>query len=129
MACHAVDWHPRACHGLVTLAVVLQLPDIDRASPVPPYRQVASFLADAIRAGDYPPGSRLPSLNDLGQRYGIARRTASKALGLLAGQGLAEYSDGMGHFALAQAPDETAMRPDGGGPDRTGPDETGSKCR
>jgi DNA-binding IclR family transcriptional regulator len=29
------------------------------------------------------------------------RRTASKALAVLVEQGLAEYSDGMGHYALA----------------------------
>lgn len=101
MACHAVDCHPRACHGVATLGTVLQLPDIDHASPVPPYRQVAAILADAISSGAYPPGSRLPSLTDLGQRYGIARRTASKALGVLVAGRLAEYSDGMGHYALA----------------------------
>jgi DNA-binding GntR family transcriptional regulator len=98
VACHAMDWHPRACHGVATLRGVLQLPDIDPASPVPPYRQVAAILADAISSGAYAPGARLPSITDLGQRYGIARRTASKALAVLVADGMAEYSDGMGHY-------------------------------
>ena len=120
-----MDWHPWACHGPATLVTVLQLPDLDPASPVPPYRQVAAILAAAIASGACPPGARLPSIVDLGQRYGIARRTASKALGVLVDGGLAEYSEGMGHYALAWPPDETAMRPDGGEPPRTGPDGTG----
>jgi len=77
---------------------VLQLPDLD-PSGAPPYKQVAGFLADAIRAGAYAPGDRLPSIVDLVQRYGIARFTASKALGRLVDQGLAKYEVGMGHYA------------------------------
>jgi DNA-binding GntR family transcriptional regulator len=93
----AIPWHRHPCH-------VLQLPDLDDASPLPPYRQVAAILAAAIRAGDYQPGDRLPSIVDLGQRYGLARRTASKALGLVVEQGLAVYSPGWGHFARGTLP-------------------------
>lgn len=66
---------------------------------MPPYRQIASLIAAAIAAGDWPPGARLPSITDLTQRYGVARRTASKALGQLVADGRAEYSPGMGHYA------------------------------
>lgn len=77
---------------------MLQLPDLDPSGPAP-YKQVAGFITEAIRSGAYAPGERLPSIVDLGNRYGIARRTASKALGVLVSQGLARYEEGMGHFA------------------------------
>jgi GntR family transcriptional regulator len=93
-----MTWHPLAFHRPPTLGHVLQLPDLDPSGPAP-YKQVASFLAAAIESGAYAPGDRLPSIVDLCQRYGIARRTASKALGLIVDRGLARYEDGWGHFA------------------------------
>lgn len=84
---------------------MLQLPEIDRDSSVPPYRQVAAHLQQAIRIGAYAPGDRLPSIVDLVQHYGIARFTASKALDLLRENGYATYSEGMGHYVPDRLPD------------------------
>jgi GntR family transcriptional regulator len=72
--------------------------DVDRDSPLAPYRQVAGILRDGITSGQYPPGTRLPSIADLVQTYGIARTTAGKALRLLVADGLAEMSPGMGVY-------------------------------
>jgi DNA-binding GntR family transcriptional regulator len=74
---------------------------IDPASPVAPYRQVAAILRGEIDSGQRPPGSRLPSIADLVQTYGIARTTAGKALRLLVTEGLAEMSAGMGTYVRA----------------------------
>lgn len=74
------------------------MPDVDHGSPVAPYRQIASALRDGISAGTYPPGTRLPSIVDLVQEWGVARLTARKALNLLVDEGLAELSTGMGFF-------------------------------
>jgi DNA-binding GntR family transcriptional regulator len=71
---------------------------VDDDSPVPPYRQVAAILRGEITSGERPPGSRLPSIADLVQTYGIARTTAGKALRLLVTEGLAEMSQGMGTY-------------------------------
>jgi GntR family transcriptional regulator len=72
--------------------------EIDEASPVAPYRQIAAFLAARIDSGEYPPGARLPSIVDLVQTYGVARTTAGKALRLLVADGRAEISAGMGTY-------------------------------
>jgi GntR family transcriptional regulator len=69
---------------------------IDPESPVAPYRQVAAILTGRIEDGTYT--SRLPSIADLTGEFGIARTTAAKALRLLADEGLAEVSEGMGYF-------------------------------
>jgi GntR family transcriptional regulator len=69
---------------------------IDPESPLAPYRQVAAILRERIEDGTYT--SRLPSIADLTQEFGIARTTAAKALRLLAAEGLAEVSEGMGYF-------------------------------
>jgi len=72
--------------------------EVNRHSPVAAYIQVAGFLREAITAGEYEPGQRLPSITDLVQTYGIARLTAAKALRRLAAEGLAGVSPGMGFY-------------------------------
>ncbi len=72
--------------------------EVDRRSPVAAYIQVAGFLREAIEAGEYEPGQRLPSITDLVQTYGIARLTAAKALRLLVTGGLATAPPGMGTY-------------------------------
>jgi DNA-binding GntR family transcriptional regulator len=71
---------------------------INYESAVAPYRQVAAILRERIGAGRYAPGTRLPSINDLVQEFGVARTTAGKALRLLVRDGLAEISQGMGFY-------------------------------
>jgi GntR family transcriptional regulator len=71
---------------------------ISYESAVAPYRQVAAILRERIGAGQYAPGTRLPSINDLVQEFGVARTTAGKALRLLVTDGLAEISQGMGFY-------------------------------
>ena len=71
---------------------------VDHGSPVAPYRQIAAVLRGRIERGEYTPGQRLPSINDLMQEYGVAHLTANKALRLLVTEGLAELSPGMGFY-------------------------------
>lgn len=76
---------------------------IDEDSPVPPYRQVAAFLRAEIESGARAPRSRLPSIKDLVDTYGIARTTAAKALRVLINEGLAEVSPGMGTYVKGRS--------------------------
>jgi GntR family transcriptional regulator len=71
---------------------------VNHGSPVAPYRQIAAVLRGRIERGEYEPGQRLPSINDLMQEYGVAHLTANKALRLLVTEGLAELSPGMGFY-------------------------------
>jgi GntR family transcriptional regulator len=64
----------------------------------PKYRRIAAELRDAIDAGEYRPGDRLPGENDLMARYGIARMTARQALGVLLQEGIAIARKGAGVF-------------------------------
>jgi DNA-binding GntR family transcriptional regulator len=71
---------------------------VDHGSPVAPYRQIAAVLRGRIESGQYEPGQRLPSINDLMGEYGVAHLTANKALRLLVAEGVAELSPGMGFY-------------------------------
>ena len=72
---------------------------IDRASRVPPWRQIADHLRAEIKAGRYSPdGPPLPSVIRLSQEWGVAPRTANKALKQLAAENLIEVEKGMGYY-------------------------------
>lgn len=76
---------------------------IDRDSRVAPWQQIANHLRAEILAGQYDPeGPPLPSVRDLTEEWGVARRTANKALKALADEGLIEAVDGLGYFAVRQ---------------------------
>lgn len=72
---------------------------IDRASRVPPWQQIAGHLRAAIKRGEYSAdGPALPSVSRLAQEWDVARRTANKALKALADEGLIEVEPGMGYY-------------------------------
>lgn len=71
---------------------------IDRASSVAPYRQVAEQLREQIRSGALAPGDQLPSAETIVQSAGVARMTARKALKLLRDEGWAFASIGLGTY-------------------------------
>lgn len=87
-------------------AGMLTLPEPDRDSPVPPYRQVAAAIIGGIRRGDWQPGDRLPSVPDVMHATGIARLTARKAYRVVAEAGYAEMSLGMGYYVPGTLPVE-----------------------
>ncbi|MBV9603863.1 MAG: GntR family transcriptional regulator [Solirubrobacterales bacterium] len=57
-------------------------------SPLPRHAAIAQELRDAIRSGEYPPGSPLPSEARLSERYKVSRGTVRHALSALRVEGL-----------------------------------------
>jgi DNA-binding GntR family transcriptional regulator len=76
---------------------------VDHDSNVPPYQQVAAILRARIESGELAPKSRLPSIKDLVDTYGIARTTAAKALKVLVAEGRAEVVPGWGTYVTERA--------------------------
>ena len=71
---------------------------IDHEAKTPVYLQLAAILRDGIERGDYQPGRKLPSENELLQRYRLARGTIRKAMRVLVDEGLVEVVPGRGVF-------------------------------
>ncbi|MFJ2392638.1 GntR family transcriptional regulator [Streptomyces sp. NPDC087843] len=67
----------------------------------PKYRQVADVLRREIDNGTYEPGARLPSENDLQQRFDASRNTIRNGLSLLVSEGLISSSQGLGYEVKA----------------------------
>jgi GntR family transcriptional regulator len=60
------------------------------------YRQLAALLRGAIEAGEYAPGSMLPSEPELATRYGVSRDVVNRAVRSLRSQGLVRVIRGRG---------------------------------
>ncbi|HEX6074590.1 MAG TPA: GntR family transcriptional regulator [Micromonosporaceae bacterium] len=86
-----------------------------------PYLQVADALRQAIRAGTFAPGDRLPTVAELADQYRVAKMTVQRALTSLRDEGLVISWQGRGTFVRqrdddhgvtgeGQSPYETIMR-------------------
>jgi GntR family transcriptional regulator len=67
-------------------------------SPMPLYHQLADLLLAAIRSGEYPTGSRIPSEHVLAAAHGIGRPTVRQALDLLVRKRVLVKKRGSGTF-------------------------------
>jgi GntR family transcriptional regulator len=74
---------------------------LNPGSPVPLYHQLADWLLARMRAGEYPPGSRIPSEPALARRFGIGRPTVRQATDLLVRRRCVERRRGSGTFVVA----------------------------
>lgn len=77
-------------------------PSVDLAAPR--YRQVREHVQQRIAAGEWPPGARVPSENELTQQLGVSRMTVNRALRELAAEGLLRREQGVGTFVAAPKP-------------------------
>ena len=74
---------------------------IDRASPLPLYRQVKRHLLDRLGAGDFPQGTKLASERELIERLGVSRITVRQAMRELVMEGHLDSFPGKGFYPAA----------------------------
>ena len=77
---------------------VTELPTVRRRAQVPVWRQIETDLAVDIRNGLYGPGDKLPSEQELSERYSVNRHTVRVALAKLSDDGLIVSHRGKGVF-------------------------------
>lgn len=70
--------------------------NLDRASPLDLYEQVAGEIRRAIAEGEARPGERLPPAKDLAHILGCNTNTVLRALRQLRDEGLLEFRRGRG---------------------------------
>lgn len=81
--------------------------EIDHDGMLTPYRQLADILRARIARGDWAPGRRIASENDLVQQYGIARTTVRRGIAVLVEEGLLTVVPQRGMFVTEQPTDDT----------------------
>lgn len=74
-------------------------------SPTPLYHQLAEKIVAGIRAGEFAPGSRIPSEHRLAADFGIGRPTVRQALDALVRKGLLSRRRGSGTY-VCEPPQE-----------------------
>lgn len=67
-----------------------------RRSTIPLYAQIAASLRAEMETGAWPVGSKLPAIDDMAQRYGVAPLTMRQALTTLEDEGLILCRQGIG---------------------------------
>jgi GntR family transcriptional regulator len=80
-------------------------------SPVPLYHRLYVILREQIASGQHGAGSLLPSELELGQRFGVSRITAKRALDELNAEGLVERARGRGTRVIGRPADMPGGRP------------------
>ena len=66
-----------------------------------PFARVKQHLKDRLAAGDWSPGTQMPSEAELVAQFGVSRMTVNRALKELQSEGLVERVQGVGTFAAA----------------------------
>ena len=62
-------------------------------------------MRDRIHRGNFPPGSKIPSLDDLQTEFGVARVTVRQAMDRLEREGLISRHKGKGTFVKSNGGD------------------------
>lgn len=78
---------------------------LQRRNGVALWRQIQDWLEFRIKEGEIPPGSRLPTEQELAERFGVNRHTVRRALTLLAEKELIRTEQGSGSFVREQVID------------------------
>ena len=74
------------------------IPVLDARSAVAPYEQIRSQIVAAVRSGDLPPGSRLPTVRRLAGDLGLAANTVARAYRELEQAGVVTTRGRLGTF-------------------------------
>ncbi len=69
----------------------------------PLYQHIKQHILSQIQSGDWPPGTRVPSENELVETFGVSRMTANRALRELAHEGVLSRVPGVGTFVAERA--------------------------
>jgi len=75
----------------------------DDLSRISLYVQVSSAIHTRIARGEWPVGTRLPTLDDLGEQYQVSRNTMRQAIEVLRSEGLVRSARGRG-IVVARTP-------------------------
>jgi len=69
------------------------------------YRGIANDIAARIAAGEYPPGTKIPSYSQLASLYSVSISTAQRAVIVLRERGLVQGAQGRGVFVRERESD------------------------
>jgi GntR family histidine utilization transcriptional repressor len=75
----------------------------------PRFSVIKEHITSQIEGGHWPPGTRVPSENELGQTFNVSRMTARRALHELFQDGLVTRTQGLGTFVADAKPTSSIL--------------------
>jgi DNA-binding GntR family transcriptional regulator len=72
--------------------------EIDKTRAMWP--QIAAVIIERIRSGEYPPGSKVPSIVAIAAEFDVVNSTAQRAMEAVRAEGLTRSEKGMGTYVL-----------------------------
>ena len=90
--------------------LLLEMISLDRAAPLPLYRQLDGQLREAVLSGRLAPGTRLPATRQLALELGVSRLTVQNSYEQLVAEGFLTAVTGAGTF-VAEIPPEDLPPP------------------
>jgi GntR family transcriptional regulator len=81
-----------------------------KRTAIPLYVELADLLRSRIARGNWPPGHRLPTLDELVAEFGVARVTVRQAMDILSAEGRIVRQQGRGTFVAGPVGDGRWMR-------------------
>lgn len=72
----------------------------------PMYKKIETYIIDQIRSGNWKPGSRIPSENELAEQFSVSRITVKNALTALVDKEVVYRLQGKGTFVNDHSPEE-----------------------
>lgn len=72
--------------------------DLDLDNPDPRWQQIADILREHINTGQIPPGAKLPTHNQIRDRYRVSLGTVKRAYATLQARGLIVTRQGQGAY-------------------------------
>lgn len=72
--------------------------------PTYKYEDVSNVLRDRIRTGTYPPGSKLPTRQQIRAEFGVSDMVLTYAMRILRLEGLVDTLNGVGTFVVKTLP-------------------------
>ncbi|KAB2920843.1 MAG: GntR family transcriptional regulator [Hyphomicrobiaceae bacterium] len=80
------------------------------STPIPRYVQLADLFRQRIAKGYWPPGTLVPSIEQLMEEFDVARVTVRQAIALLAEEGLLSPQRGRGTFVTEKSGTKRRLR-------------------
>src|SRR5690606_13517490 len=81
-----------------------------KRTAIPLYVELADLLRSRIARGHWPPGHKLPTLEELVAEFGVARVTVRQAMDILSAEGRIVRQQGRGTFVAGNAGDGRWLR-------------------
>ncbi len=91
--------------GIIFIILNMNIKQLNNASPIPLYRQLADVILQSVRSGSYKPGEKIPSETLFAENFGIGRPTVRQATELLIRKGVLKRIRGSGTFVKEEQKD------------------------